>query len=94
MGDISFTCMGIFSSSKGISEREIDKLLKGIKTLNSVQRAYIKGLFVQYRSGGITEQEIEKAIRELKSNSGDGIDRRTAETVRGILGDYLQKKYK
>ena len=86
--------MGIFSSSKGISEREIDKLLKGIKSLNSVQRAYIKGLFVQYRSGGITEKEIEKAIRELKSNSSDGIDGRTAETIRDILGDYLQKKHK
>lgn len=81
--------MGLFSSSKGLTQAKIERALSKISIINAQERAYILGLFANYRHGGISKQEIEKAVKELKVNTSDHIDRNEAEAVRKALLELI-----
>ena len=81
--------MGLFSSYKTIKTRNLDKILKKVKILDRAEREYIKGVFQQYKSGGISKSEVEKVIRNLKWNTSDNIDSKEAEAIKKELLKYL-----
>jgi len=83
--------MGLFSSEKKISKQKLEEFLRKIAILELSEREYIKGLFSRYSSGGIGKLEIEKAVRELKLDTSDKIEREEAEAVKQQLLDYLEK---
>lgn len=82
--------MAFFSAApKTLKYKELDKMLKHVAGIDSVERAYILGLFRQYESGGITKQEIEKVIREMRTNTKDSIDPEEAKRVEEALLSHL-----
>ncbi len=75
--------MGWFSSnSKSIKHPDLDELLRDIPSLDRAEREYVKGVFIKYKSGDINREDVEKAIRELKLNTGDIIDPAEAEAIK------------
>lgn len=80
-----------FSSSKSIKQQDLDKLLQDLPILDKAEREYIKGVFTKYQAGGISRQEVEKAIRELKLNTADIIDPVEAEAVKNKLLSALNQ---
>lgn len=82
--------MGVFSSSKRISRVKLEKLLRRISVLDLSERKYVKGLFSQYESGGISRLEVVDAVRKLKFDKSDGIDRNEAEAIKIELLGYLE----
>lgn len=83
--------MGLFSSSKRISRVKLEKLLRRISVLDLSERKYVKGLFSQYESGGISRLEVVDAVRKLKFDKSDGIDRNEAEAIKIELLGYLER---
>jgi len=82
--------MGWFSSdSKNIKHLDLDALLKNIPSLDRAEREYVKGVFIKYKNGDITREDVERAIRELKLNTGDIIDPAEAEAIRDKLDSVL-----
>jgi hypothetical protein len=79
-----------FTSSKNLTIKQIDKLLRQIKSIDSFEREYIKGLFRQYESGGITSREVEEAVRDMRLNTSDQIDRQEAKAVKEKLLKFLE----
>jgi hypothetical protein len=77
--------MGLFSSPKRISEYKLDEALKHIKELKPSEREYVKGLFSQFTSGGVSRQEVEKGIRRIKTDFNDGVDRHEADKLESAL---------
>ena len=82
--------MGLFSSSKRISRAKLEKLLRRISILEFSEREYVKGLFSQYESGGISRLEVKEAVRRLKFDKSDRIDRHEAEAIKNELLGYLE----
>ena len=83
--------MAWFTSSKKLTIKQIDKLLKKIRSIDSFEREYVKGLFRQYESGGITKREVELAVRDMRLNTSDQIDRQEAEKIKAELLEFLNK---
>jgi hypothetical protein len=83
--------MGFFFSDSAdkIQHKDLDKHLSKIDGLRQHEREYVKGLFNEHKSSGITKIEIDKAIRELKSNTSDGIDPQKAERIQDALHDQI-----
>ena len=78
--------MGWFSSdAKTITPNELDSALKDIPSLDRAEREYVKGVFTRFKQGNISKTEVEKAIRELKLNTGDIIDPAEAESIKTKL---------
>lgn len=83
---IVYKYMGWFSSnSKSIKHTELDNLLKDISSLDRAEREYVKGVFIKYKNGDISKDDVEKAIRELKLNTADIIDPAEAEAIKTKL---------
>jgi len=83
--------MGFFSSSsKKISRAKLEQLLRKIPILEMSEREYVKGLFIKYQSGGIYKREVLEAVRRLKLDTSDKIDRTEAEAIKKELLDYLK----
>lgn len=80
-----------FTSSKKLTLRQVDKLLRQIKSIDSFEREYVKGLFRQYESGGITAKEVEETVRDMRINTSDQIDRQEAEKIKMELINFLDK---
>jgi len=83
--------VGLFSSSKRISRAKLEKLLRRISILELSEREYVKGLFSQYNTGGISKFEVKEAVRKLKMDSTDKIDRNEAEAIKRELLEYLER---
>ncbi len=81
-----------FSSPKTLTSRSIDNILKRIKSLDAVERAYIKGLFVQYKANGVSKLEVEEAVRDMIKDTSDNIDPKEAEEIREALFAELGAK--
>lgn len=81
--------MSWFSSDKSISHFNLDKLLREISILQPAEREYVKGLFTKYQTGGVSQFEVEKAVREMKFNTSDVIDPAEAEAIKDKLLSYL-----
>ena len=79
-----------FTGSKKLNLRQVDKLLRRIKKIDAFEREYVKGLFRQFESGGITAQEVEEAVRDMRINTSDQIDRQEAEAIKEELLKYLK----
>ena len=79
-----------FTSSRKLTLREVDKILRKIKSIDAFGREYIKGIFRQYESGGITQREVAEAVRDMRTNSMDQIDRQEAEAVEAELLKFLK----
>lgn len=77
--------MGWFSSGKRVTRKELEQILRDTPALNAVEREYVKGVFAKYLSSGISKEEAERAIRELKLSLGDTVDRYEAEHLRERL---------
>ncbi|MDZ4229748.1 MAG: hypothetical protein U1C53_01285 [Candidatus Veblenbacteria bacterium] len=78
--------MGWFSSdAKSIKPLQLDELLRDITALDRAEREYVKGVFTKYKSGDINKLDVERAIRELKLNTGDIIDPAEAEAIKDKL---------
>jgi len=77
------------SSSHSIKPHDLDKILRQAKYLQPTEREYVKGLVTSYKSGGITRREVDKAVRQLKQDTGDHIDRKEAMEVHKLLMDHL-----
>lgn len=73
------------SSAKNLQYQDLEGLLKQITILDKAEREYVKGLFIKFKEGGINRQEVEKAVRELKFNTGDIIDPTEAEAIKQKL---------
>lgn len=78
------------SSSKRISKFKLDKLLREIRILEQREREYVKGLFSQYASGGISKLEVQEAIRRMKFDKSDNIDTHEAEAIKQKLLEFLR----
>jgi len=74
-----------------IPQSHLDDILREVhsSTLKAPHKAYIKGLFDQHASGGISKKEVHKAIRQLKTDLHDNIDRHTAAKVEKALLSHL-----
>jgi len=81
--------MGLFSTPNRISESKLNHILKSIRELKPSEREYVKGLFAQFSSGGVSRQEVEKGIRRLKGDFNDGIDRLEADKLESSLLELL-----
>lgn len=85
--------MGIFSSSqKTLTTRSVDDILKRVKSLDALERAYIKGLFVQYKANGISKLEVEEAVKDMIRDTSDEIDPKEAAETRDALLAELNPK--
>lgn len=81
--------MAWFTSSKQLNMRKLDLLLKKIKSIDATEREYVKGLFRQYESGGITKREVELVVRDMRTNTQDKIDRQEAKAVEREILEFL-----
>lgn len=81
--------MGIFSSQKTLKMKDLEKILKRIRSIDSLEREYVKGLFRQYESGGITKKEVEEAIEEMRTNHSDSVDPQEAKKIEQALLEFL-----
>ncbi len=81
--------MGWFS--KKIKYYQLRKILRKIPTsiLDPEERGFVLGLFWKYKSGGITKQEVEKAIKEMKWGGADPIDQYEAKKIYEELIKYF-----
>lgn len=85
--------MGLFSSSqKSIPTRRLDEILRRIDMLDLEERSYVKGLFANYRHGGISKSEILKAVSELRANPSDKVEKIEAEAIKKELLKVLEKE--
>jgi len=77
-----------------IPQSHLDDLLRKVDSskLKDSHRQYIKGLFDQHASGGISKEEIKKGIYQLKNDVHDNIDRHTAEKVEKALLAHFEPK--
>jgi len=78
-----------FGSSKRIYKDKLKSLLNQISILSPQEREYVKAVFSKYASNGISREEAEKAIRELKINASDNIDAEELQRIKEkILGFF------
>lgn len=81
--------MGFFSSAKKISFNDLEGILRDVTSLSTSEREYVRGVFSQYRSTGITKRSIELATQEMKRNGSDNIGRSEAGQVQDALLETL-----
>jgi hypothetical protein len=79
-----------FSSGKILYQDKLKSLLNEISALSPEEREYVKAVFSRYASNGISREEAEKAIRQMKLNFSDNIDsqelQRIKEKILGFFG--------
>lgn len=87
MFDFLFGSSGL---SKKIYKEKLRNLLNQISALSPQEKEYIKAVFAKYAANGISRQEAEKAIRELKLNASDNIDSQELQRIKEkILGFFV-----
>ncbi len=74
-----------FSSGKRIQRKEFERILRDTPSLGVAEREYVKGVFTKYLSGGVSKAEAERAVRELRLQTGDAIDSYEADELRSRL---------
>ncbi|MDI6734201.1 MAG: hypothetical protein QMD50_01765 [Patescibacteria group bacterium] len=79
MGLIDILTGGV---GKALSRKKLDRLLHQISALSPQEREYINGIFARFLSNGISKQEAQKAIHQLKLNIGDSIDPAELEKIK------------
>jgi len=73
-----------------MSQKDLEHLLKGIPQLNPKQREYVEGLFNHFaKYGHISPAEAEKVLRELKSNTSDGVNEYETGKIREALDQHF-----
>lgn len=77
--------MGWFSSGKRVTRKQLEQILRDTTVLSQAEREYVKGVFTKYLSDGISKEEAERAVRELKLQTGDVIDPHEADELRSRL---------
>jgi hypothetical protein len=81
--------LNLFSSSSKIYPEKFKQVLHRISVLDRAEREYVKKVFQQYYSGGISKFEVEKAVREMKLNTHDNIEKTEADAIKRELLKYL-----
>ena len=74
-----------FSSGKRVQRKEFERVLRETPSLGVAEREYVKGIFSKYLSDGISRVEAERAIRELKLQTGDVVNTYEADELRARL---------
>ncbi len=83
--------MGMFfSSSKKINRDEFKKTLRSIPDLSDMERSYVEGVFQDALKNGISKEELQREIRDLKRNSNDPLDSYEVEKIREKLNEYFK----
>lgn len=86
--------MGLFGSSKRLhlNSRELRNLLDRVPGLDNEEEEDVLAKLEQYRSGGLSRGEIERAVRELKYDREDSVARDEAERVKEALLAALEEE--
>jgi len=84
--------MGIFfSSGKKINREEFRKVLRSIPDLSDMERSYVEGIFQDsLKENGISKEELQNEIRDLKHNSNDPLDSYEVEKIKRKLEEYFK----
>lgn len=83
--------MGLFSSTKRMSMRELEDILRDVSSLQGSERAYVRGVFSKYDSGGISKRDVRLAAREMMHDTSDIIGRAEARAIKRALLDHLRR---
>ncbi len=70
------------NTGKKLQLKRMDAMLREIAALSPDEREYVKATFGKYLADGVTKEEAERAIRELKLNLQDSLDPDEVERVR------------